>query len=284
MTTTYVFDPFDRTVSQTTSGTAGRTTAFTYLGLDSTLLRETVDGKTDKDYQYLAGGQRATQIKHKDGGVKEYSQYVTSPRGDVEAITKDDGRTRSTYGYTAYGSDDTSQMTDEDKPGAEGEQKDDYNSFRFNSSRWDSASGTYDRGFRNYDPGLNRFLTRDSYGGALNDMALARPGACVQGRPKRRNQRTQAHADADPARQAVSDEASRKGLRGVHTSVADGVVVGGGRRSGTGRRCALRLGQLAGGRARGSRHGPAVRAAAGGRHVLPEYARCSLHRRLRPVR
>ncbi len=135
MTTTYVFDPFHRTVSQTTSGTAGRTTAFTYLGLDITLLRETVDGKTDKDYQYLAGGQRATQIKHKDGGVKEYSQYVTSPRGDVEAITKDDGRTRSTYGYTAYGSD-TSQMTGEDKPGAEGEQKDDYNSFRFNSSRW----------------------------------------------------------------------------------------------------------------------------------------------------
>ncbi len=64
-------------------------------------------------------------------------------------------------------------MTGEDKPGAEGEQKDDYNSFRFNSSRWDSASGTYDMGFRNYDPGLNRFLTRDSYGGALNDMALA---------------------------------------------------------------------------------------------------------------
>ncbi|WTC54577.1 hypothetical protein OH715_04425 [Streptomyces cellulosae] len=77
-------------------------------------------------------------------------------------------------------------MTGEDKPGAEGEQKDDYNSFRFNSARWDCASGTYDMGFRNYDPGLNRFLTRDSYGGALNDMALARPGACVQGRPKRR--------------------------------------------------------------------------------------------------
>jgi hypothetical protein len=24
--------------------------------------------------------------------------------------------------------------------------------------------GTYDMGFRNYDPGLNRFLTRDMYG------------------------------------------------------------------------------------------------------------------------
>ncbi|MEU1893675.1 DNRLRE domain-containing protein [Streptomyces pristinaespiralis] len=172
-TTNYVFDPFDRTVSQSTSGTDPKTTAFTYLGLDSTLLREEVDGKADKSYQYLASGKRATQIKHKDDGAKEYSQYTTSPRGDVEAITKEDGKTRSTYGYTAYGSDDESQMTGEDKPDAQNPDKDSYNAFRYNSSRWDKASGTYDMGFRNYDPGLNRFLTRDSYGGALADMSLA---------------------------------------------------------------------------------------------------------------
>ncbi|CAL9644661.1 hypothetical protein SUDANB15_06419 [Streptomyces sp. enrichment culture] len=173
VTTSYVFDPFDRTVSQTTSGADAKTTAFTYLGLDGTLLRETVDGKADKDYQYLAGGQRATQIKHKDDGTEEYSQYVTSPRGDVEAITKEDGRTRATYGYRAYGSADESQMTGADKPADGAGEKDAYNAFRFNSSRWDSASGTYDMGFRNYDPGLNRFLTRDSYSGALSDMSLA---------------------------------------------------------------------------------------------------------------
>ncbi|MFF3350618.1 DNRLRE domain-containing protein [Streptomyces sp. NPDC002779] len=172
-TTSYVFDPFDRTVSQTTSGDKGKTTAFTYLGLDTTLLRETVDGKADKDYQYLAGGQRATQIKHKDDGAKEVSQYVTSPRGDIEAITKEDGKTRATYGYTAYGSDDSSQMTGADKPSSGGEEQDSYNAFRFNSSRFDASSGTYDMGFRNYDPGLNRFLTRDSYSGALSDMSLA---------------------------------------------------------------------------------------------------------------
>lgn len=173
VTTSYAFDPFDRTVSQTTTGTEGRTTAFTYLGLDTTLLRETVDGKAEKDYQYLAGGQRATQIKHKDDGAKEVSQYVTSPRGDVEAITKEDGNTRATYGYTAYGKDDDAQMTGADAPGEGGEAKEDYNSFRFNSSRWDSDSRTYDMGFRNYDPGLNRFLSRDSYSGALDDMSLA---------------------------------------------------------------------------------------------------------------
>ncbi|MDQ1006442.1 RHS repeat-associated protein [Streptomyces sp. V4I23] len=173
VTTAYVFDPFDRTVSQTTSGAESKTTAFTYLGMDNQVLREELNGKPDTDYQYLAGGQRATQIKHKDGGTKEYSHYVTSPRGDVEAITKEDGNTRATYGYTAYGSDDTSQMTGADKPDTADPDKDAYNAFRFNSSRWDKASGTYDMGFRNYDPGLNRFLTRDSYGGALADMALA---------------------------------------------------------------------------------------------------------------
>ncbi|MFB7222260.1 DNRLRE domain-containing protein [Streptomyces sp. NPDC056227] len=173
VTTSYVFDPFDRTVSQTTSGAQAKTTAFTYLGIDKLVLREELNGKADKSYQYQASGQRATQIKHKDDGTKEYSQYVTSPRGDVEAITKESGNTRSTYGYTAYGSDDKSQMTGADKPDAANPDKDSYNAFRFNSSRWDKASGTYDMGFRNYDPGLNRFLTRDMYGGALADMSLA---------------------------------------------------------------------------------------------------------------
>ncbi|HEY9368647.1 DNRLRE domain-containing protein [Streptomyces sp.] len=173
VTTSYTYDPFDRTVSQVTSGAEAKTTAFTYLGLDNQVLREELDGKADKSYQYLPSGQQATQIKHKDDGSREYSQYTTSPRGDIEAITKEDGRTRATYGYTAYGKDDSSQFTGADKPDTANPGKDSYNAFRFNSSRWDKGSGTYDMGFRNYDPGLNRFTTRDSYGGALADMSLA---------------------------------------------------------------------------------------------------------------
>lgn len=30
----------------------------------------------------------------------------------------------------------------------------------------------YDMGFRDYNPGLNRFLTLDSYNGALADLSL----------------------------------------------------------------------------------------------------------------
>ncbi|WIM97628.1 DNRLRE domain-containing protein [Actinoplanes oblitus] len=167
--TTYVYDPFDRTVSQTADG---KTTAFTYLGLDNQVLREELDGKADKSYQYAPWGQQLTQIKHKDDGTKEYSQYTYRPRGDVVAITKEDGKTRATYGYSAYGKNDDAQFTGEDKPGADGAAKQPYNAFRFNASRWDAGSGTYDMGFRNYDPGLNRFLTRDGYGGALADMGL----------------------------------------------------------------------------------------------------------------
>ncbi|MDH6462647.1 RHS repeat-associated protein [Micromonospora sp. A200] len=168
--TTYVYDPFDRTVSQTTGS---KTTAFTYLGMDNQVLREEVEGKATKSYQYAPWGQQLTQIKHKDDGSREYSQFIYRPRGDVVGITKEDGKTRATYGYTAYGKDDESQFTGVDKPGAQAEGEEPYNAFRFNASRWDVGSGTYDMGFRNYDPGLNRFLTRDSYGGAMADMGLA---------------------------------------------------------------------------------------------------------------
>jgi RHS repeat-associated protein len=170
--TTYVYDPFDRTQSQTVGS---KTTAFTYLGMDSQVLREDVEDGDDTSYQYAPWAQKLTQIKHKSGGSTERSQYVYHPHGDVEAITKDDGTTRSTYGYTAYGKDDQSQYSGADQPdtGEGGGEEEPYNAYRFNSARFDAGSGTYDMGFRNYDPGLNRFLTRDMFGGALADMALA---------------------------------------------------------------------------------------------------------------
>ncbi|MFG2250976.1 polymorphic toxin-type HINT domain-containing protein [Spirillospora sp. NPDC048823] len=68
---------------------------------------------------------------------------------------------------------DPPKFTGVDKPGPQDPDAEPYNSYRFNAHRWDQGSGTYDMGFRNYDPGLNRFLTRDMYGGALADMGLA---------------------------------------------------------------------------------------------------------------
>lgn len=176
-TTRYVFDALDRTVSKTTgAGTAGAaTTEFAYLGLTGQLLEE-LDAVTDAvqaRYTYSATGERLGQSKKTSAGVWEDSFYGYNAHSDVETLTKQDGSTRATYGYSAYGSDDTARFTGVDKPtvgepGAEG-----YNVYRFNAKRWDAASGVYDMGFRDYDPGLNRFTTRDMYNGALADLNLA---------------------------------------------------------------------------------------------------------------
>ncbi|MFG2091264.1 DNRLRE domain-containing protein [Spirillospora sp. NPDC048824] len=168
-TTTYTYDPFDRTTSKTEGS---KRTDFTYLATGSEVLTEEVAGKVTKSYEYSAWGSKLTQLKHTDPG-QEISQYIYHPRGDVEAITKPNGDTRATYGYTAYGENDAPSFTGVDKPDPQNPGAEPYNAYRFNAHRWDQGSGTYDMGFRNYDPGLNRFLTRDMYGGALSDMALA---------------------------------------------------------------------------------------------------------------
>src|SRR5439155_11396418 len=77
-----------------------------------------------------------------------------------------------TYGYTAYGSDDKQAFTGIDKPDPQNPGKDPYNFYRFTAKRFDPATGSYDMGFRDYNPGLNRFLTRDTYDGALADLNL----------------------------------------------------------------------------------------------------------------
>ncbi|MFG2102520.1 DNRLRE domain-containing protein [Micromonospora echinaurantiaca] len=175
-TTRYVYDPFDRTAAQTTNagGTGEKTTTFTYLGTSGDVLYEEVAGKVTKSYEYSAWGKKLTQLKKKDDGATEISHYTYHPKGDVEAITKhEDGTTRATYGYTAYGDNDDNKFTGADKPDAQNPDAEPYNAYRFNGHRWDQASGTYDMGFRNYDPGLNRFLSRDMYNGALDDLTLA---------------------------------------------------------------------------------------------------------------
>ncbi|MEV0635523.1 polymorphic toxin-type HINT domain-containing protein [Streptomyces sp. NPDC050619] len=173
-TTRTTYDAFDRTVREVKgSGDDAKTTLFTYLGITSNSLREEVTDEGVTSFQYASWGQKLTQIKDEEDEAPETTQYLYHPHGDVEALTDKDGDTKTTYGYTAYGKNDPAQFTGTDKPGENGEESEDpYNSYRFNGKRYDTASGTYDMGFRNYDPGLNRFLTRDMYGGALADMGL----------------------------------------------------------------------------------------------------------------
>ncbi|MFJ5772708.1 DNRLRE domain-containing protein [Streptomyces sp. NPDC093094] len=167
--TTYTFDPLDRTATKTADG---KTTDFSYLGLSTEVLDEKVAGTLTKSYQYSPWGERLSQIKHNSDGTTEDGYYGYNSHTDVETLTDEDGDTKATYGYTAYGKDDESEFTGIDKPDAADPAKEAYNPYRYNAKRWDARSGTYDMGFRDYSPGLNRFTTRDMYNGALADMGL----------------------------------------------------------------------------------------------------------------
>ncbi|MFC5637031.1 DNRLRE domain-containing protein [Streptomyces bullii] len=167
--TTFTFDPLDRTASKTAEG---KTTTFQYLGLSSEVLDEKVAGELTKSYQYSPWGERLSQVKHNSDGTTEDGYYGYNGHTDVETLTDKNGDAKATYGYTAYGADDKSEFTGIDKPDAADPTKEAYNPYRFNAKRWDAQSGTYDMGFRDYNPGLNRFTTRDMYSGALADMNL----------------------------------------------------------------------------------------------------------------
>ncbi|MEV6491585.1 polymorphic toxin-type HINT domain-containing protein, partial [Actinoplanes sp. NPDC051633] len=170
--TEYTYDPLDR---QLTRKQNDKTTTFSYVGLTDQMLSEEEGGKLRKTYQYGPDGNLLSQAKFKDDGSFETSYQGYNPHTDVEQITDEQGDSRATYGYTAYGKNDDSQFTGVDKPEAgnpEDPNREPYNAYRFNGKRFDQSSGDYDMGFRDYDPGLNRFLTQDNYNGALDDMNL----------------------------------------------------------------------------------------------------------------
>ncbi|WP_040925769.1 hypothetical protein [Saccharomonospora marina] len=137
-TSTYTYDPLDRTGSKT-SGT--ETTDFAYLGLTDKVITEEISGQVQRSYAYDAWGGRLSQLKHDTDGTgpetDERSFYGFNPHTDVETLTKPNGDTRATYGYTAYGKDDEEAFTGIDKPDAQNPGWEPYNVYRFNGKRWD---------------------------------------------------------------------------------------------------------------------------------------------------
>ncbi len=177
-TTQTSYDALDRTSTKTeNAGTpAAKTTAFSYLGLSGEVLSEEVAEKITASYQYSPWGARLSQTKYQPDGsggqTTEDAYYGYNPHTDVETLTTNTGDTKATYGYTAYGTDDETRFTGADKPDPQQPGQEPYNVYRFAASRWDGGSDSYDMGFRDYSPGLNRFLTRDAYNGALADLNL----------------------------------------------------------------------------------------------------------------
>ncbi|MFF3288106.1 DNRLRE domain-containing protein [Streptomyces sp. NPDC003023] len=164
-TTAYRYDALDRTVEKRINDAV--TYEYNYLGLDSEVLSEELDGTLARTYQFGLGGERLSQLNHLNG---ESGYYGYNSHGDVETFTSYTNTPTSTYAYSAYGQDVRDEWTGLDSitaPDDEGT-----NPYRFNGKRWNAQSGTYDMGFRDYSPEHNRFISRDSYAGAAADMSL----------------------------------------------------------------------------------------------------------------
>jgi RHS repeat-associated protein len=179
------YDPFDRPTLQTVtkSGTTKKT-RFNYLGLTKQVaVEEQPDSgglwQASKTYNYGPDGRPLILINTPSTGVSNRRLYGYNPHGDTETLTdasgSNEGKTTATYRYTAYGSTESQGSTGEDKGNINPDAasvSDVVNPYRFNANRYDPTSGKYDMGFRSYDPGLNRFLSRDSFNGALDDVSL----------------------------------------------------------------------------------------------------------------
>ncbi|NIK62307.1 polymorphic toxin-type HINT domain-containing protein [Kribbella shirazensis] len=176
------YDPFDRVVNQSEKVGAAQSvsTRYTFIGLaDQVAIEEERDTggvwKVAKSYSYGAAGENLSLVDSPVNGTTSKKMfYGANPRGDVETLTDaSTGETTSTYRYTAYGQPDKKGTTGEDEiKDIAALDADIVNPYRFNSARFDGATGTYDMGFREYNPGLNRFLTRDLFNGALTDLGL----------------------------------------------------------------------------------------------------------------
>ncbi|SFT04974.1 DNRLRE domain-containing protein [Marininema halotolerans] len=166
-TSSYTYDAFDRTVSKTLNpGTEKETTTdFHYSGLSDDVDSEEIAGKITRSYTYAPWGERLSMTQEEKN---ETSYYGYNTRGDVEMLYDENGGVRGTYGYTMYGEDQNEAFTGVDKPGSPM-----YNPYRYTAKRWDPDAESYDMGFRNYDPSIARFDTRDAYSDASQDLGLA---------------------------------------------------------------------------------------------------------------
>lgn len=185
-TKSQTFDPFDRTTTQTTAitGKPTRNLRFTYLGTsDQVAVEEEKNNlgawEVAKTYAHGPDGENL-ELKHTpvNETTDKTQYYGTNPHGDVETLTSADGTTASTYRYTAYGRPDKKGTTGEDAFATDGTEADRLeadtkvvNPYRFSGKRIHGGTGTYDIGFRDYNPGINRYLTRDHYNGALADLS-----------------------------------------------------------------------------------------------------------------
>jgi len=188
--TDYTYDTINRPHTETLNdGSATKqTSTFDYLGTGHVVTDESITGfaAAQKVYNYSPGGERLSMINTDTGspgpGMIQDNYYSYSPHSDVEALTGINGATTSTYGYTAYGLDDSADTAgggvsldsgvDKNSQLPNGVATLPYNAYRFNSARIDVATSNLDMGARSYNPNINQFMTHDGYSSAGANQAV----------------------------------------------------------------------------------------------------------------
>ncbi|HXU83561.1 MAG TPA: RHS repeat-associated core domain-containing protein, partial [Polyangia bacterium] len=152
---TYVYDATGRKVARTAGG---KTTVYVHRGPQ--IVAEYVDGVLS--LQHLVGGEVDDHLAFVKAGKLYW--YHTNSLGTVNALTDEQKAVRERYSYTAYG-----ERTIWSPSGSKLLASALGNEVGFTGRTHDADSGLMDFRFRQYDPRLGRFISRDDeYHDGLN--------------------------------------------------------------------------------------------------------------------
>jgi YD repeat-containing protein len=197
---TFTYDALDRVAVEqtldtiTTTDIVQRSTTYEYLGDSSQVLQEiqypdyhpdTVPADRTQDYSYGPAGIRLA-VADSGGGPSEHTAgtftYTYTPGGDVGQLLTPTG-VEAAYGYTAYGANDATITGGDTATGIDDTNPDQVadprNSWRWQARHYDPTTGTIDMLARQYSiaglgtAGANRFLQRDRYLDAYDDLTLS---------------------------------------------------------------------------------------------------------------
>ena len=165
--TDYTIDPLDRPVKLAEwNGATTTTTDLVYIGISNAVAKETLTGgtSTTKTYAYDPLGRRVTMS---EGTLPHRYSYLNDAHGSVSMVLENDNTVKAAYGYTGYGSPNSSLTKLAAGFSA------DTNMYRYSGKRFDTNSDSYDMGARRYSASRGRFIQRDYYGDALANLGLS---------------------------------------------------------------------------------------------------------------
>ena len=141
---------YDAEGLRTSKTVNGEKTVFVWDG-DQVVMELSESGKVKKRY---VSGNDLVFVDKGEGTKKQY--YVTDPHGNVAQLTDDNGKVTKTYEYDTFGNEVNPDQKDE-------------NPFRYCGEYYDKETGEVYLRARYYQPGVGRFLTRDTYTGESDD-------------------------------------------------------------------------------------------------------------------